>query len=80
VAPPRKTHCIHGHELTPENTGRQSGGGRYCKRCSVERVKEYYQRNRSKVLQQRAEHYRRNRERLCAVERERYHRKKMEAF
>lgn len=30
----RKTHCIRGHEFTPENTGRQSRrGGRRCKTC-----------------------------------------------
>jgi len=34
----RKTHCKHGHEFTPENTGvARSGGkvrGRYCKECN----------------------------------------------
>lgn len=31
----RKTHCVRGHEFTPENTGRQSRGHgqRYCKQC-----------------------------------------------
>jgi hypothetical protein len=28
----RQTHCKHGHEFTPENTGRQ-GAGRYCRTC-----------------------------------------------
>lgn len=35
----RKTHCKHGHELTPENTGVQRskyGGGRRCLTCSRE--------------------------------------------
>ena len=27
-----KTHCKHGHEFTPENTGR-FGGRRYCREC-----------------------------------------------
>lgn len=29
----RKTHCIHGHEFTPENTYIQSRGGRGCRAC-----------------------------------------------
>lgn len=30
----RKTHCKHGHEFTPENTGRHAKrGSRYCKTC-----------------------------------------------
>lgn len=28
-----KTHCIHGHEYTPENTGRGSRGRRRCRAC-----------------------------------------------
>lgn len=28
-----KTHCKHGHEYTPENTRRDSGGGRECRIC-----------------------------------------------
>lgn len=35
------THCIHGHEFTPENTGMQSGG-RYCLIC---RRRSYDARN-----------------------------------
>lgn len=34
----RKTHCVHGHAYTPENTGRQTGSdgysGRYCRTCN----------------------------------------------
>lgn len=33
-----KTHCIRGHEFTPENT-RRSNGGRYCIACSRMRVR-----------------------------------------
>ena len=29
-----KTHCKRGHEFTPENTGRQSKGGRFCRQCA----------------------------------------------
>lgn len=28
-----KTHCIHGHEFTPENTHQRPGGGRDCRVC-----------------------------------------------
>ncbi len=28
-----KTHCIHGHEFTPANTGTDSRGRRECKAC-----------------------------------------------
>jgi len=36
VLPPRRnpTHCKQGHEFTPENTGRQTGGYRMCLICS----------------------------------------------
>lgn len=29
----RKTHCIHGHEYTAENTVFQRDGRRYCRKC-----------------------------------------------
>lgn len=29
----RQTHCVHGHEFTPENTGRKPNGTRYCREC-----------------------------------------------
>lgn len=32
VAPPPKTHCVHGHEYTAANSG-FSNGHRYCKEC-----------------------------------------------
>ena len=32
----RKTHCIRGHEFTPENTYAKKGGGRACRRCVID--------------------------------------------
>jgi hypothetical protein len=36
-----KTHCIHGHEFTEENTYYRSTGGRLCKVCNRIRSKSY---------------------------------------
>lgn len=36
-----KTHCVHGHEYTPENTGRCSRGNRYCKTCERKNRQKY---------------------------------------
>jgi hypothetical protein len=37
-----KTHCINGHEYTPENTMPNTGGkGRTCRECMYRRVKGY---------------------------------------
>jgi hypothetical protein len=35
-----KTHCIHGHEFTPENTYTYANGKRRCKTCARRWVKE----------------------------------------
>jgi hypothetical protein len=40
AASARQTHCVNGHEFTPENTGRTSRGHRRCKQCSNERTNE----------------------------------------
>jgi len=43
----KKTHCKHGHEFTPENTGAKGNSGRYCKACVLERGRtNYAKRNR----------------------------------
>ena len=32
----KKTHCVHGHEFTPDNTMiKRAGGGRNCRACSM---------------------------------------------
>lgn len=30
-----RTHCIHGHEFTPENTYNRPTGGRSCRACNL---------------------------------------------
>lgn len=45
----RKTHCIHGHEFTPENTYRQSSGGRGCITCNRYNSNSAYQRSKRAV-------------------------------
>ena len=32
----RKTHCVNGHEFTPENTYERPTGGRHCRECRRE--------------------------------------------
>ena len=38
-----KTHCIRGHEFTPENARRQNGNGRLCITCKVSYDKARYE-------------------------------------
>jgi hypothetical protein len=44
----RKTHCLRGHEFTPENTRHRRGGGRVCRQCSRSRVDSRRGRKRAK--------------------------------
>jgi hypothetical protein len=42
----RKTHCKHGHEFTPENTGLdRRGRSRHCLRCAREWAREHRKRS-----------------------------------
>lgn len=40
MARTNKTHCVHGHEFTPENTYMTSSGHRYCRECKKRRQRE----------------------------------------
>lgn len=42
-----KTNCKHGHQWTPENTGQQKNGGRYCKACHRLKVSRQNARKRA---------------------------------
>lgn len=48
----RKTHCIWGHEFTPENTGTISTrpGSRQCKTCARQRARESILRRKGALL------------------------------
>lgn len=35
-----KTHCVNGHEFTPENTYVHRGRSRHCRSCARERVRQ----------------------------------------
>lgn len=37
----RKTHCANGHEYTPENSGRNAAGWRFCRTCGRDRSRQY---------------------------------------
>lgn len=42
------THCIHGHEFTPENTYRRpKDGGRHCRECMRSARLRYYHRQKA---------------------------------
>lgn len=43
----KKTHCINGHPYTPENTLKQSRGGRACKICMTAYRKEWQKKHGS---------------------------------
>lgn len=44
-----KTHCVHGHEFTPENTYIYSSGLRCCKECNKLKHRGYVAARRLKV-------------------------------
>jgi hypothetical protein len=45
-----KTHCPHGHEYTPENTGIYARGWRVCRTCSRAHSRRYKARKRRGAL------------------------------
>lgn len=63
-----QTHCIHGHEFTPENTYvSPSTGGRVCLACKFSEETKEKNRVRARA------YYRKNRARLAAESLARYH-------
>ena len=41
-----RTHCLRGHEFSPENTYRLDDGYRRCKECRRQKARDYYWRSR----------------------------------
>lgn len=50
---PEDTHCVHGHEFTPENTRPRGTGGRICIICRRETQKRYADSHRNEIRQRR---------------------------
>lgn len=50
------THCANGHEWTDVNTSYYSSGSRRCLTCCREHCREYYRKNREKVLARKRSH------------------------
>lgn len=46
-----KTHCIHGHEFTLDNTIRHPSGSRYCRACARRRTLESWRKANGKTEQ-----------------------------
>jgi hypothetical protein len=42
----RQTHCIRGHEFTPENTRVRPTGHRQCRQCGIEYANAWRQLHR----------------------------------
>lgn len=51
----RKTHCVHGHEFTPENTIEPRPGHRRCRECERRRNRESTAKRDAKRAEARAE-------------------------
>jgi hypothetical protein len=45
-----KTHCIHGHEFTAENTYLEAGGGRKCRICRRNKSNKWARKKRLEQL------------------------------
>lgn len=49
-----KTHCKHGHLLSPDNVERTANGNRQCRTCRRRRAREYQRRRRARLNADRA--------------------------
>lgn len=78
----RKTHCVNGHEFTPENTMPHTGGnyGRACRTCKEESQRRFRERHsKEERNRKRREHYARKRAEILATKQAWRDRKRAEA-
>lgn len=47
-----RTHCVHGHEYSPENKSVSKDGRRYCKECWRIRSRKYYHQRKARRAEQ----------------------------
>ena len=52
-----KTHCVHGHEYTPENTAVNNRGQIFCRVCSRIKAQRYKAQNPEVVKAHRAKYH-----------------------
>lgn len=52
-----KTHCVHGHEYTPENTAVNNRGQIFCRVCSRIKAQRYKAQNPDVVKAHRAKYH-----------------------
>lgn len=45
----RKTHCMHGHEFTEENTWYAENGGRDCRTCNKINSHQFFKKHRERI-------------------------------
>lgn len=75
-----KTHDVHGHEYTEENTvyrGKGSSRRRYCRICLSARFKRWYDKNKVSKIGKVAKWQKDNPERLRVRRKRSYHEKKL---
>lgn len=51
---PKKKHCRHGHELTPENVRWLPNGKHWrCRKCVAANARRHFEKHKERVLAQR---------------------------
>lgn len=72
----RKTHCIHGHEFSEQNTIQRKNDNRGCKTCRIIQCKEYNNIHREEGNKKAKEYRLSNREEINRKQREKRYAKR----